>query len=75
VRRYWLEGPSKCEKLDLIPARFVVVERLDERVACPKDDTIVSAPTPPAIAQRAAVRAPSYKAPRGKARALGAASP
>jgi transposase len=44
-------GHSKCEKLDLIPARVVVVERLDERVACPKDDTIVSAPTPPAIVQ------------------------
>jgi len=42
-------GHSKCEKLDVIPARVVVVERLDERVACPKDDTIVSAPTPAAI--------------------------
>jgi transposase len=42
-------GHSKCEKLDIIPARIVVIERLDERVACPKDDTIVSAPTPPAI--------------------------
>jgi transposase len=35
-------GHSKCEKLDVVPARIVVVERLDERVACPKDDTIVS---------------------------------
>jgi transposase len=42
-------GHSRCEKLDVVPARIVVVERLDERVACPKDDTIVSAPTPPAI--------------------------
>ena len=42
-------GHAKCEKLDVIPARIVVIERLDERVACPKDDTIVSAPTPPAI--------------------------
>lgn len=44
-------GHSKCEKLDVVPARIVVVERLDERVACPKDDTIVSAPTPPAIVE------------------------
>lgn len=44
-------GHSRCEKLDVIPARIVVVERLDERVACPKDDTIVSAPTPPAIVE------------------------
>jgi transposase len=42
-------GHSKCEKLDIIPARIIVVERLDERVACPNDDTIVSAPVPPAI--------------------------
>jgi transposase len=42
-------GHSKCEKLDVIPAQVVVVERLDERVACPKDDTIVSAEAPPAI--------------------------
>ncbi len=42
-------GHSKCEKLDIVPARIVVIERLDERVACPKDDTIVSATTPPAI--------------------------
>ena len=44
-------GHAKCEKLDVVPARIVVVERLDERVACPKDDTIVSAPTPPAIVE------------------------
>jgi transposase len=44
-------GHSKCEKLDVVPARIVVVERLDERVACPKDDTIVSAPTPSAIVE------------------------
>jgi transposase len=44
-------GHSRCEKLDIVPARIVVVERLDERVACPKDDTIVSAPTPPAIVE------------------------
>jgi transposase len=44
-------GHSTCEKLDIVPARVVVVARLDERVACPKDDTIVSAPTPSAIVQ------------------------
>jgi transposase len=44
-------GHSKCEKLDVVPARIVVVVRLDERVACPKDDTIVSAPTPAAIVE------------------------
>ena len=44
-------GHSRCEKLDVVPAQIVVVERLDERVACPKDDTIVSAPTPPAIVE------------------------
>lgn len=44
-------GHSKCERLDVIPARIIVVERLDERVACPKDDTIVSAPVPPAIVE------------------------
>ena len=37
-------GHSRCEMLDVIPARIVVEERLDETVACPKDDTIVSAP-------------------------------
>lgn len=44
-------GHSRCEKLDIIPARIVIVERLDERVACPKDDTIVSATTPPGIVE------------------------
>src|SRR5437867_50381 len=45
-------GHSRCEILTVIPARIVVEERLDERVACPNDDTIVSAPTPPAIVER-----------------------
>jgi transposase len=43
---------SRCEVLNVIPARVVVEVRLDERVACPKDDAIVSAPTPPAIVER-----------------------
>jgi transposase len=43
---------SICETLDIIPARLVVVQRLDETVACPKDDTIVSAPPPAQIVER-----------------------
>ncbi len=45
-------GHSRCEIINVIPARAIVEVRLDERVACPKDDTIVSAPTPPAIVER-----------------------
>ena len=45
-------GHSRCEILSVIPAKVFVEVRLDERVACPKDDTIVSAPTPPAIVER-----------------------
>lgn len=45
-------GQSRCEVLNVIPAKVFVEVRLDERVACPKDDTIVSAPTPPAIVER-----------------------
>lgn len=43
---------SRCEILNVIPAKVYVEVRLDERVACPKDDTIVSAPPPPAIVER-----------------------
>ncbi len=42
---------SRCERLSVIPAKVFVEVRLDERVACPKDDTIVSAPAPPAIVE------------------------
>lgn len=45
-------GHSRCEVLSIVPARVVVEVRLDECVACPKDDTIVSASTPPAIVER-----------------------
>ena len=45
-------GHSRCEMLNVIPAKVYVEVRLDERVACPKDDTIVSAPPPPAIVLR-----------------------
>ncbi len=45
-------GHSSCEILSVIPARVVVNVRLDERVACPNDHRIVTAPTPPAIVER-----------------------
>ena len=45
-------GHSRCEILNVIPAKVFIEVRLDERVACPKDDAIVSAPTPPAIVER-----------------------
>ena len=45
-------GHARCEILSVIPARVVVEVRVDETVACPNDDTIVSAPTPPAIVER-----------------------
>lgn len=43
---------SVCESINVIPARFFVEHRIDETVACPSDDTIVSAPPPPAIVER-----------------------
>ncbi len=45
-------GYSVCEVLDVRPAELFVRQRLDERVACPNDDTIVSAPTPPELVER-----------------------
>jgi transposase len=45
-------GYSTCEIFHVVPAKIVVIERQDERVACPNDDAIVSAPTPPAIVER-----------------------
>jgi transposase len=45
-------GHSSCEILDVRPAELYVRQRFDERVACPNDDTIVTAPTPPAIVER-----------------------
>jgi transposase len=43
---------SSCLLLNVIPARVFVEERLDETVACPNDDTIVSASPPPQIVER-----------------------
>lgn len=45
-------GHSICEVFDVIPARVIVTARKDETVACPHDNTIVSAPVPPAIVER-----------------------
>jgi transposase len=43
---------TSCLVLNVIPARVIVEERLDETVACPNDDTIVSASPPPQIVER-----------------------
>ena len=45
-------GHQRCETLDVVPAKIVVKVRIDETVACPNDDTIVSAAPPPAIVER-----------------------
>lgn len=45
-------GHSMCEILDVRPAELYVRQRMDERMACPNDDTIVSAPTPPELVER-----------------------
>jgi len=43
---------SVCETLNVVPARVFIEHRLDETAYCPNDDTIVSAPPPPAIVER-----------------------
>ena len=45
-------GHETCEIIEVQPARIYVIARKDERVACPHDDTIVSATTPPQIVER-----------------------
>jgi transposase len=45
-------GHEVCEVLEVQPARIYVLKRLDERVACPHDESIVSATTPPQIVER-----------------------
>jgi transposase len=45
-------GHSVCASINVIPARIVIEERLDETVACPHDDTIVSAEPPSQIVER-----------------------
>jgi len=43
---------SSCLILNVVPARIFVEERLDETLACPNDDTNVSASPPPQIVER-----------------------
>lgn len=43
---------ASCEILDVKPAELYVRQRLDETMACPYDDTIVSAPTPLELVER-----------------------
>ena len=45
-------GHELCERLEVHPARVYVIARKDECVACPNDDTIVSAKPPPQIVER-----------------------
>jgi len=45
-------GHDVCERLEVHPARIYVLARHDERVACPHDDSIVSAKAPPQIVER-----------------------
>jgi transposase len=45
-------GHEVCETLEVDPARIYVQHRKDERVACPHDDSIVSAKAPPQIVER-----------------------
>lgn len=45
-------GHRRCATLDVIPAEIIVRERIDETVACPNDDTIVTAAPPPAIVEK-----------------------
>jgi transposase len=45
-------GHTSCEYLDVIPAKVVVVHRIDEAVKCPVDGTIVAAPAPARIVEK-----------------------
>ncbi len=45
-------GHDRCETLEIRPAQIYVQVRLDETVACPHDDSIVSAEPPPQIVER-----------------------
>lgn len=45
-------GVTHCEYLDIIPAKVVVVHRVDETLKCSLDGTIVSAPPPPRIVEK-----------------------
>jgi len=45
-------GHTSCEYLDVIPAKVVVVHRIDEALKCPLDGTIVAAPAPARIVEK-----------------------
>ena len=45
-------GHQSCEYLDVVPAKVVVIHRIDEAVKCSVDGTIVSAPPPPRIVEK-----------------------
>ena len=45
-------GHSVCETINVVPAQVYIEHRVDETVACPNDDAIVSAPPPAAIVER-----------------------
>jgi transposase len=45
-------GHETCERIEVRPAEVYVLVRKDETVACPKDETIVSAKPPPQIVER-----------------------
>lgn len=47
-----LVAHSRCETLHVHPAQVYVEVRVDETLACPADDTIVSSPVPGAIVER-----------------------
>lgn len=45
-------GHTSCEYLEIVPAKVVVIHRVDEAVKCSIDGTIVAAPPPPRIVEK-----------------------
>lgn len=45
-------GHQSCEYLDVVPAKVVVIHRIDEAVKCALDGTVVSAPPPARIVEK-----------------------
>lgn len=75
-RRMTTVGQEVCEILEVQPARIFVLQRKDERVACPYDDTIVSAKTPPPIVERGKLGdTPSCRCASSAASSRSSASP
>lgn len=48
-------GHTHCEYLDIVPAKVIVVQRIDEALKCKLDGTIVAAPPLPRIVERGAL--------------------